>query len=79
MMTTKERRALEERTKDNLARIRQGDLVKVVNCLEAARLKENVFKVISDAYKIGGTYCVKLEGLGYFDIGRLEKVANDKR
>ena len=74
MIMSKKQLALEEKTKENLATIKAGDVVKVVNCFEAERLKEKEFKVISEAYKIGGTYCVKLDGLGYFDIGRLEKV-----
>ena len=74
MIMSKKWLAIEEKTKENLATIKEGDTVRVVNCFEAERLKEKQFKVISEVYKIGGTYCVKLEGLGYFDIGRLEKV-----
>ena len=68
------KKQLEEKTKENLATIKEGDIVRVVNCFEAERLKKKQFKVISEPYKIGGTYCIKLDGLGYFDIGRLEKV-----
>ena len=67
-------RRKEDQTKEALATIRCGDVVKVVNCYEESLFKDKTFKVESEPRKIGATYCVRLGGVGYFDISRLQKV-----
>lgn len=63
-----------QRTMENLSKIREGDTVKIVNCFEADRNEGKTFKVTSKPYQIGGTWCVRLDGKGAWDIAALEKV-----
>ena len=63
-----------QRTMNALALIRKGDKVKIVHCAEAESHAGETFKVISEPYQICGTWCVKIEQEGTFDIGCLEKV-----
>lgn len=74
MIPTKEYRERQQRTMTALATIRKGDRVKIVHCLEAERYEGETFEVLSEPYQIGGTWCVKIERKGTFDIGCLEKV-----
>lgn len=73
-MQTKKYRERQQRTMSALATIRKGDRVKIVNCLEAERYSGETFEVLSEPYQICGTWCVKIERKGTFDIGCLEKV-----
>ena len=74
MIPTKEYRERQQRTMKALATIRECDRVKIVHCLEAERYAGETFEVLSEPYQIGGTWCVKIERKGTFDIGCLEKV-----
>lgn len=78
MRLTKQDREYEKIVKKNLATVCVGDDVKVVNCLEASSNKclGKTLKVLSEPYQICGTWCVKLECFGWFDIGRLDKCTN---
>lgn len=64
----------QKRTMNNLATIRKGDNVRIVNCAEAERYEGQTFKVLSEPWEICGTWCVKIERKGAFDIACLEKV-----
>lgn len=75
MFANKEWQKHEERTKENLATIKNGDVVHILKeCWESNIYGEKEFKVISEPRKIGARYCVRLEGIGYFDISMLKKV-----
>lgn len=62
-----------EKAMANLAIICKGDFVKVVDCLEADYYTGQTFEVKSEPRQIGGTWCVSIDSLGYYDIARLEK------
>lgn len=65
----------QKKAMDNLAKIRKGDSVKMVNCFEAEKYAGQVFTVTTEPYQISCTWCVGLEGRrGGFDIACLEKV-----
>ena len=74
MILSKKQVEYEKKVKENLATIRVGDAVVCVDCWEAELYGDKEFKVISEPWQIGGSWCVKLEGIGAFDIGRLKKV-----
>ena len=63
-----------QRTKENLSKIRVGDTVKIFNCFEADKYEGKTFKVTSEPFQLCGTWCVKIEGKGAWDIAALEKV-----
>lgn len=64
-------------TMKNLATIRIGDTVKIVNCMEEDKYEGKTFEVNSEPYQISGTWCVKIGEKGWWDIACLEKVEAD--
>ena len=73
MIYSKGRIAYEEKVKENLATIRAGDYVKVVDCWEAELCGDKALMVLSAPKQIGSKWCVRIEEQGWFDIGRVEK------
>ena len=64
-----------------LVSIKKGDKVKLVNCdalgykcFEAARHAGEVLEVLDEPRQIGGSWCLRIEKEGWFDIIFLEKV-----
>lgn len=79
MFVSKQWQSHEERTKENLAKIRNGDVVQIIEeCWEHEFYGEKEFNVISEPRKIGASYCVRLDGIGYFDIAMIKKVEKSK-
>lgn len=74
MILSKKQWEREQRTKKNLAKIRAGDTVKLVDCAEADSNVGKTFVVLSEPWQIGGTWCVKITEKGAFDIACLEKI-----
>ena len=59
---------------ENLATIRPGDKVKLVDCLEATYHENEVYTILEEARKIGSTWCVKINDYGWFDVGCIQKI-----
>ena len=58
----------------NLAELHVGDKVQIVNCAEEDKYRTQVFEVLSEAWQVCGTWCVRISERGTWDIGCLEKV-----
>ncbi len=74
MQISNKQKERQQRTMKNLATIRKGDKVRIVECAEATRYEGQVFEVVTEPWEICGTWCVKLSGKSAFDIACLEKV-----
>lgn len=63
-----------ERVRQNLA-LKTGDVVEILDCFEAGLFKEKQFEITDIPRKMFGRWYAKLQGVGFFDIGRLKKVS----
>ena len=66
------KRIREKRAMANLAKIRKGDKVRLFDCGEAEYNAGRLFLVLDEPKEIGGTWCFRLEGKGWFDAGCVE-------
>lgn len=73
-------RRMDERTKEALVTIKKGDYVILYDCFEAEIFGDKKFKVVDDPIRTKfGKYLFRLEGIGYYEAGRLKKVEGDKQ
>lgn len=63
----------EEKVKENLATIRSGDYVKIVNDTDVEERKDQELMVISAPKRMANRWYVRIEDLGWIDVGRLER------
>ncbi len=69
------RRAVQATGNEKVIAPRIGDMVKMVNCLEAEHYADRIWQVVSEPWKVCGSTVVKLKGFpGGFDVTKLERM-----
>ena len=75
----KDAKRISDRAKVSLIRIKKGDVVKLRGCFEAQIFGEKEFKVVEGPLRnLFGQYMFRLEDIGFYEAGRLEKVEREE-